>query len=256
MTDKSRLFENRAQLSDDLASYVRELIMSGHLKPGEHVRIDHMAKELGISPTPVREGLLALRGEGFVQLEPRRGFVVSPLSRQDVADLFMVTANVAGELAARAAPAIEPQQLDDLAIFQKSLEDAHIANDPDTFETFNFQFHRAINMCAASPKLSWILDTIVQYAPQHIYAATAEQREAIIEDHRAIYAALKSSSPETAREAMSQHMHRTGRLLIARLDHLWHVDEQQDAEVVADSSSAEGHVTGRVAATGGFRSKN
>ena len=252
MTDKSRLFKNRAQLSDDLASYVRELIMSGHLKPGEHVRIDHMAKELGISPTPVREGLLALRGEGFVQLEPRRGFVVSPLSRQDVEDLFMVTADVAGELAARAAPAIAPQQLDDLAIFQKSLEEAHIANDPDAFETFNFQFHRAINMCAASPKLSWILDVIVQYAPQHIYAATVEQREAVIEDHRAICTALKSGSPETARYAMSQHMLRTGQLLVARLDHLWHVDEQQDAE----PSSAEGQATGRVAATGGHRSKN
>jgi DNA-binding GntR family transcriptional regulator len=230
--------------------------MSGQLKPGEYVRIDHMAKELGISPTPVREGLLALRGEGFVRLEARRGFVVSPLSRQDIEDLFMVTANVAGELAARAAPTITPQQLEDLATLQKSLEEAHIANDPDTFETVNFEFHREINLCAASPKLSWILDTIIQYAPQHLYAGTVEQRMAIIEDHRAIYVSLKSGSPETAREAMSQHMRRTGQLLVARLDHLWKVDEQHGAEVAAKTSSAEGHTVGLAAATGGRRSKN
>jgi DNA-binding GntR family transcriptional regulator len=224
MTDKTKLFDDRAQLSDDLASYVRELIMSGQLKPGEYVRIDHMAKELGISPTPVREGLLALRGEGFVRLEPRRGFVVSPLSRQDIEDLFMVKADVAGELAARAASAITPRQLKDLATLQKSLEEAHVANDPDTFETVNFRFHRVINRCAASPKLSWILATLSQYGPRHIYAGTVEQREAVIQDHRAICAALESGLPDTARKAMSQHLYHSSQLLIARLDHLWRSD--------------------------------
>ena len=226
MTEQLKSFKNRAQLSDDLASYVRELIMSGELKPGDYVRIDRMAKELGISPTPVREGLLALRGEGLVHLEPRRGFVVSALSRRDVEDLFMVTADVAGELAARCTGAITPRILDDLATLQKSLETANTANDPKTFEVANFQFHRAINRAAASPKLSWILAAVSGYAPQHIYGQTPKWRESIIADHRAIYAALESGSPEAAREAMSQHFYRTGQMLIGQLEHLWLSNEQ------------------------------
>ena len=69
----------RGQLSDEVAGYVRELIMSGNLRPGEFIRQERIADELQLSATPVREGLLLLRGEGFLELKPRRGFVVAPL---------------------------------------------------------------------------------------------------------------------------------------------------------------------------------
>ena len=54
-----------------MAGYVRELIMSGNLRPGEFIRQERIADELELSATPVREGLLSLRGEGFVELKPR-----------------------------------------------------------------------------------------------------------------------------------------------------------------------------------------
>src|ERR1700728_2398733 len=93
----------RRQLSDEVASYVRELIMSGHLQPGDFIRQERIADELELSATPVREGLLCLKGEGFVQLKPRRGFVVAPLSAADIRDLFTAQALLAGELVGRAA---------------------------------------------------------------------------------------------------------------------------------------------------------
>jgi len=88
--------------------------MSGALRPGTFIRLDETAAKLGVSATPVREALLKLRGEGMVQLEPHRGHVVLPLSRQDVDDIFWVQATIARELAASAAQRITDDEIDDL----------------------------------------------------------------------------------------------------------------------------------------------
>ena len=93
----------RPQLSDEVAAHLRGLIMSGRMRPGERVRLEEMAEQLGVSITPVREALLTLRGEDMVELEPRRGYVVAPLSKQDILDVFTLQGDIAGELAARAA---------------------------------------------------------------------------------------------------------------------------------------------------------
>lgn len=90
----------RAQLSDEVAGHLRAAIMSGTLRPGTFIRLDETAAELGVSVTPVREALLKLRGEGMVQLEPHRGHVVLPLTRQDIEDIFWLQATIAKELAA------------------------------------------------------------------------------------------------------------------------------------------------------------
>src|SRR5260370_21439418 len=106
----------RRQLSDEVASYVRELIMSGHLRSGEFVRQERIADELDLSATPVREGLLSLKGEGFVELKPRRGFAVAPLSAADIRDLFTAQALLAGELVSRAVSRIGGDDLRELNV--------------------------------------------------------------------------------------------------------------------------------------------
>src|SRR4051794_13883707 len=90
---------------------LRERILAGDLRPGTFLRPDRLAVELGVSPTPVREALQALRADDMVRALPRRGFVVAPLDRGDVDDLFDVQARITGELAARAAGAIDAEGL-------------------------------------------------------------------------------------------------------------------------------------------------
>src|SRR4051794_6008524 len=96
----------RQQLPEEVAAYVRELIMSGAVRPGDFLRMDRIAEAVGVSNTPVREGLLALSNQGFVRQMPRRGFVVAPFKRQDIQDLFWAQGLLAGELGARAAKKI------------------------------------------------------------------------------------------------------------------------------------------------------
>jgi DNA-binding GntR family transcriptional regulator len=215
--------QSQSQLSDHVASYVRELIMSGQVRPGEFVRLEKLAAELGVSATPVREGMLALRGEGFIQLVARRGFMVSKLSRKDVEDLFFVQAELAGELAARAARAMTDELLAQIESFQDSLESMSAPEDVDRLEELNHQFHRAINRCADSEKLSWFLGTAAQYAPRIFFGAIEGWQQASIRDHRAIIDALRAKDEDAARKAMQAHIHHAGTLLIKHLENtqLW-----------------------------------
>ena len=96
-------FAARPQLSEDVARYVRSRIFDGTYAAGEYMRLDQLAAELGISVTPVREALFNLRAEGLLVQQPRRGFMVLPVTGRDIADVSEVQAHIGGELAARAA---------------------------------------------------------------------------------------------------------------------------------------------------------
>ena len=82
------------QLPDRIALVLRDRILSGELRPGTFLRMDRIAADLGVSHTPVREALQSLRAEDMVHAVPRRGFVVAELTRDDVADLFEVQADL------------------------------------------------------------------------------------------------------------------------------------------------------------------
>src|SRR5436853_5163312 len=105
---------DQRQLSESVATYLREQILSGVLRNGEFLRIDALAKTLGVSTTPVREGLLLLQSESFVRLLPRRGFVVNSFSKEDLYDLFWAQATVGAELAARAAKRMSKTEFEQL----------------------------------------------------------------------------------------------------------------------------------------------
>ncbi len=107
-------FAARPQLSEDVARLIRSRIFDGSYAAGSYIRLDQLAAELGISVTPVREALFALRAEGLIAQQPRRGFVVLPVTGRDVTDVANVQAHVGGELAARAALNITDDQLREL----------------------------------------------------------------------------------------------------------------------------------------------
>jgi DNA-binding GntR family transcriptional regulator len=219
MTGPSRV-RNRMppQLSDQAASYVRELIISGQLVPGEYIRQERLAADLGISATPVREGLLALRGEGFVRLEPRRGFVVAALSSQDVRDLFAAEAMIAGELASRAASAVGDEDVKKLRELQDDLDRFAKRRRYDEMEQRNHEFHRYINTLAASPKMAWLLGAGTRYFPRRFYASIRGWPDASLHDHDAIIEALGARDKSGARRAMHDHFVHAGDLLARHRD--------------------------------------
>jgi DNA-binding GntR family transcriptional regulator len=208
----------RRQLSDEVASYVRELIMSGHLRSGEFIRQERIAEELELSATPVREGLLSLKGEGFVELKPRRGFVVAPLSASDVRDLFTAQALLAGELVSRATARMTPDDLRELNKVHRELRKAATAGDGDAVERLNHDFHRRINLLADAPRLAWMLSISTKFAPRRFFATIPGWSKASAQDHAAILKAITDRDAEQARAAMMRHMENAGELLAANFE--------------------------------------
>ncbi|MDA3624065.1 GntR family transcriptional regulator [Saccharopolyspora sp. WRP15-2] len=196
----------RKQLPEEVASYVRELIMTGQARPGEFLRMEPIAEALGVSNTPVREGLLALRSEGFVQLVPRRGFVVAQVSRQDVHDMFWTQAQFAGELAARAARRITPEELAGLVEINEAFNEAVEAGDHDRITSLGHDFHRAINLAADSRRLTLLFGAVVNHLPNRFYTSLEGRVATTSHDHPELIEALRDHDPERARSIAENHI--------------------------------------------------
>jgi DNA-binding GntR family transcriptional regulator len=203
----------RQQLPEEVAAYVRELIISGAVQPGEFLRVERIADEVGVSNTPVREGLLALRSEGFVQLLPRRGFVVAAFTRQDVRDLFWAQAQLARELAARAAKKITPQQIAGLEANLEQFGQAVAAGDKERIADLGHAFHRQINVAADSHRLALLLGMVVNHLPNRFYASIEAQVAATGDEHPDLVEALRKHDARKAKALMDKH-------ILASADHL------------------------------------
>ena len=206
---------SRSQLSDDVANYVRQLIVSGQARPGSRVRPEAIASQLGVSSTPAREALQALRAEGFLLLEAGRGFAVAPLVGNDIRDVFTAQSLLAGELVARAALRAEPSDLESLESIQYDIEHAATG---DEMEALNHQFHRTVNLLAGAPKIAAILRILNNYVPHRFYSSVGGWRDATLNDHKHILAAMRARDPEAARAAMAVHVVNAGELLAQHFD--------------------------------------
>jgi len=241
----ARPLTSRPQLSDEVAAHLREAIMSGALHPGQFVRLDAVAAELGVSVTPVREALLALRGEDMVELEPRRGFVVSPLSRRDVEDMFRLQADLAAQLVARATELITPEQL--RHVEQVAL-DLAAAQGHQELSALEYEFHRLINKSAASRKLARFLDMASRYVPARVYTADPQWHLQVVSDHTAILAALRSRDPDAARAAALRHVQDGEQRLLRHLDAvgMWSPQRNPDSPAVDNSAPVHSHPSTKI----------
>jgi DNA-binding GntR family transcriptional regulator len=181
----------RAQLSDEVAGHLRTAIMSGTLRPGTFIRLDETAAQLGVSITPVREALLKLRGEGMVQLEPHRGHVVLPLTRQDIDDIFWLQSTIARELAATATERITERDIAELERINDLLATAVSGGDAEAIASLEFSFHRVFNQASGRIKLAWFLLNAARYMPAQLYAADPLWGESTVDNHRRLIAALR-----------------------------------------------------------------
>lgn len=199
-------FAFRPQLAEDVARYVRKRIFDGTYAAGEYVRLDQLAAELGISVTPVREALFELKAEGLLAQQPRRGFMVLPVTGRDLTDVSNVQAYIGGELAARAAANVTDEQLRELDKIQTDLEDAYASDDGERAVRLNHEFHKAINVAADSPKLAQLMSQITRYAPESVFPTIAGWPEQSNAHHRRLLAALEQRDEKLARTAMSEHL--------------------------------------------------
>ncbi|MCG7400324.1 GntR family transcriptional regulator [Caballeronia zhejiangensis] len=232
----------KMQLSESVASYLREQIISGKLAKGEFLRIDALAKTLGMSSTPIREGLLLLQSESFVRLIPRRGFVVTGFSMDDLRDLFWAQAVVGAELAARAANKMTKADVAKLQQIQNNHDTALAAGDRERVTRLGHEFHRFINLAAQSPRLTLLLGSLAKQLPNRFYTSIEGQLQGAVQYHPIIIDAIKVKDSEAVRSLMYRHIVNGGEHLVAMLDSQGKGKPQGDRgeELSADPAGATG----------------
>ena len=77
-------------LRDQIYAHLRDDIKRGALKPGAPINMDNLSKELNISKTPLREALIKLECQGFVEMLPRRGVKVKELTYGELKEYYEV----------------------------------------------------------------------------------------------------------------------------------------------------------------------
>jgi DNA-binding GntR family transcriptional regulator len=194
--------------------------MSGTLRPGAFIRLDETAADLGVSITPVREALRTLRGEGMVQLEPHRGHVVAPFTRDDIEDIFWLQATIAGQLARSAAERITDDEIDELERLAEAVAEAIEREDTTEVISAEFAFHRAFNRSSGRIKLAWFMLHAARYLPPDIYAGDPQWGVIAVANRRELIAALRRRDVDTVVRLTNVQFTDGGRRLTARLDEL------------------------------------
>jgi len=114
---------DRAPLRLKVRRVVQHAILHGALAPGGDVNEAELAAQLGVSRTPLREALLGLEAEGFLESAAGRGFSVAPLTERDVEEIYPILWTLEG-LALRETPPRKPALMKRLADLNGELEGA------------------------------------------------------------------------------------------------------------------------------------
>ncbi|MEW6180534.1 MAG: GntR family transcriptional regulator [Chloroflexota bacterium] len=187
---------------------IKAAILSFRIRPGETLVENDLARQLGISKTPVRESLSRLEREGFVIKYPYKGYAASPISAEDMRAIFEVRAALEGLAAALACQKLSAAELEELRRIAENHARAAAEGNLTQSAHFNRQFHNHIITAARNIRLSGILanleDHLQRYRVLAIFQPGRLQKS--VEEHRIIVEALLRRDAQAAESAQRRHL--------------------------------------------------
>ena len=213
---------SRQTLSDSVYDAVMELVMDQHIEAGARVNIDLVARQLNVSPTPVREALARLEMDGLVVKEPLRGYSVTPmLDTKNLNDLYDVRRLLEPFAARRAAERRDEnvlRVLDRELTEMRRLVDTSSESDEGTYHGYSAfalqdaRFHEAIAGTSGNGLLSDTLRRLRShlrlYRLYHQYYTRAIGGATVVE-HERIVDAIRAGDAGGAEAAMLDHIDRS-----------------------------------------------
>jgi DNA-binding GntR family transcriptional regulator len=208
----------RQNIFKDLVVFIRNKILSGELNPGDRIVETHLASELGISQTPVREALRQLQGEGIVTVVPNKGPMVRSLDPDDLFDIYSVRSMLEGLAIRLAVQHATDEELAQLKQAYNRFKDG-LADEKGSFMPGDsYRIHEQI------VKLSRHSRVISMYESTSVLVAIANRRlganrsiRAEIERHEELLDALQQRDPDHAERTMRKHIYDAYRELIERI---------------------------------------
>jgi DNA-binding GntR family transcriptional regulator len=213
--EEAPLVRNASAAATEL---IRAAILDGRLPPGQRLKEEELARELGISRTPVREALLILQAEGLVDAAPNRGAVVRSHAAADLEDLYQLRALLEGHATRRAAANITEPALESLEAscdrFEKLMDSA-----VQELVKENLFFHNVILEASRSRRVAELVRKVIElplvYRSYIWYSV--DQRRISAHYHRQITKALQSRDGERAELVMKEHVFEARDVLVAHV---------------------------------------
>ena len=213
---------SRQTLTDSVYEAVTELVMDQHIAAGARVNIDLVARQLNVSPTPVREALARLEMDGLVMKEPLRGYSVTPtLDTKTFNDLYDVRRLLEPFAARRAA---ERRDGNVLSVLDRELDGMRrlvgtsagpagsTYHDYRAFAMQDARFHEAIAGTSGNSLLSDTLRRLRSHLRlcrlYHRYY-TMDIGAATVIEHESILDAIRAGDAGGAEAAMLDHINRS-----------------------------------------------
>lgn len=207
-TDES----TRVAIADRVYDALSVQFMSGERAPGERLKLHLLSRELGVSPTPIREALARLENTGFVERQSQRGYVVAPLlGAQEISQLMdarlllepsMVRAAAelsTGDFLARLAETISTMRDAGLRAGGEALRECWLADET---------FHGLIAEQSGNPFIAKAYRSLGGQLQRFRIigkSGISHARSACVE-HEAIYASIDKGDLDGTAEAMRRHL--------------------------------------------------
>jgi DNA-binding GntR family transcriptional regulator len=186
---------------------LRDAILNGELIPGTRLVIEDLAKQLGVSPIPVREALQQLDADGYVAIEPYLGARVAPIEAESVAEVFSLLETME-VVSSRAA--CQHMSDSDFNVLQEILVKMDsLIGDPELWSQENRHFHKYI--CEKSGTrlvgslMSKVLDhwdRLHRYFLRDVFARRLPQAQ---REHWKILKALRARDPTETEAVIREH---------------------------------------------------
>jgi DNA-binding GntR family transcriptional regulator len=213
-TGIARPLDNRT-LWEQVRDRLREDILAGRLEPGAELSEVALAREFGTSRGPLREALGRLAAEGLVTVTPRRGAVVTQLSRQEFIDAYQVREALETLAVRLAVPLLSDAEVAHLRELCELMARAARDDEVRLFFDTNNTFHEALVRGSRNRKLHevhrMLVGQMVPYLPRSLELRGNLQQS--VAEHEAILAAIEARDANRAAELLAEHIEVPQRVL-------------------------------------------
>ncbi|NOU05848.1 MAG: GntR family transcriptional regulator [Hyphomicrobiaceae bacterium] len=199
---------------------IRRQILADEMPAGSQHLEQDLAERLKMSRTPVREALIRLAEEKLVEIRPRHGVRVLPISLKDMAEIYEVLTELEALAARRAAESgLAPDELASLDAAVAAMDDALQKNDLIAWSQADADFHARLIAAGGNARL----ETAVRMCLDQVHRArryTLNLRpkpKTSNDDHRAVVAAIRARDATRAHTIHHRHREQAGRLLLSLL---------------------------------------
>jgi DNA-binding GntR family transcriptional regulator len=193
-----------------VANHLRDAILGGRLGPGDRVRQEDVAQQLGASRLPVREALQMLAAEGLIENEPNKGARVPRLSRHEVDVMYRMREQLEPLALAESLPRLDDSDLYRLVELQDEIERG---TDVHEFLELDRQLHLLtyagceIEQLSATVHRLW--NSTQHYRRAFVRASGNERMWAVNAEHRLIIDAMFRRDEVDAGRFVAGHIRRT-----------------------------------------------